>query len=161
MKVSFRVDDRVHTLDLEKTPQGYQAILEGQVFKVQVVKVDPGVFHLEIDGRPATIYWAREGTERWISFQGQTTLVDKRTSLARRRPEDIGTENRLRAPMPGQVRAVEVTSGDPVTKGQTLMLLEAMKMEIRIQSPRDGQVARLAVAVGDLVERDQLLVEIS
>ncbi len=130
MKVAFRVDDQVHTIDLERTPQGYQARLEGRVFEVQVVKVETGVFHLEIDGRPATIYWAREGPQRWISFQGQTILVDKRTSLARRRPEDVGAEKRLRAPMPGQVRAIEAVPGEPVTKGQTLVLLEAMKMEI-------------------------------
>ena len=161
MKISFRAAGQVYTLDLEQTQLGYRALLEGQVFDVRVVKVEPGVFHLEIEGRPATIFWASEGPQRWVSYQGRTFLVDKRTSLARRRPEEAGAENKLRAPMPGQVRSVEVASGDLVTKGQTLLLLEAMKMEIRIQAPCDGQVARLMVEIGDTVERDQLLVEIN
>ncbi len=62
--------------------------------------------------------------------------------------------------MPGQVRAVNVKEGDAVTKGQTLLLLEAMKMEIRVQSPRDGLVKKLYVQQGQTVEREQLLVEI-
>ncbi len=66
----------------------------------------------------------------------------------------------LTAPMPGQVRAVNVSVGDAVTKGQTLLLLEAMKMEIRIQSSMDGVVGSLAVKVGQSVEREQMLVEI-
>jgi biotin carboxyl carrier protein len=63
--------------------------------------------------------------------------------------------------MPGQVRAVNVNEGDRVTKGQTLLLLEAMKMEIRIQSPQDGLVRKLFVQQGQTVEREQMLVEIA
>jgi biotin carboxyl carrier protein len=160
VKISFQAQGQVYTLDLVQTQQGYQVQIDGRSVEVQVVKVEPGVFYLEIEGRPATIYWAREGPQRWISYRGRTVLVDKRTSLSRR-PEEVGTENRLRAPMPGQVRSTKVAAGDPVIKGQTLLLLEAMKMEIRIQAPCDGQVARLAVQEGDTVEQGQLLVEIN
>jgi len=62
--------------------------------------------------------------------------------------------------MPGQVRAVNVAAGDAVTKGQTLMLLEAMKMEIRIQTPQGGTVKALHVRQGQTVERGQLLIEV-
>ena len=60
--------------------------------------------------------------------------------------------------MPGQVRAVNVSEGDAVTKGQTLLLLEAMKMEIRVQAPRDGMVVSVKVKQGQTVEREQLLI---
>jgi pyruvate carboxylase subunit B len=46
-----------------------------------------------------------------------------------------------------------------VTKGQTLLVLEAMKMEIRIQAPRDGIVVELLVKAGQTVEREQILVK--
>jgi biotin carboxyl carrier protein len=62
--------------------------------------------------------------------------------------------------MPGQVRAVNVSEGDTVTKSQTLLVIEAMKMEIRIHAPRDGKVKKLFVQQGQTVERDQVLVEI-
>jgi len=55
---------------------------------------------------------------------------------------------------------VNVAEGDAVESGQTLLVLEAMKMEIRIQAPMDGVVARLAVGEGDTVEREEFLVEV-
>ena len=62
--------------------------------------------------------------------------------------------------MPGQVRAVNVVEGDTVTKGQTLLVLEAMKMEIRIQAPRDGKVMKIFAEQGQTVAREQILIEI-
>jgi len=59
------------------------------------------------------------------------------------------------------LRAVQVTEGEPVEKGQTLLLLEAMKMEIRLSAPRSGKVSRLLVQAGQIVQRDQVLVEIT
>ena len=62
--------------------------------------------------------------------------------------------------MPGQVRALNVSEGDAVTKGQTLLVLEAMKMEIRIHAPQDGVVKKLFVKQGQTVEREQILIEV-
>jgi biotin carboxyl carrier protein len=62
--------------------------------------------------------------------------------------------------MPGQIRAVKVNEGDVVTKGQTLLVLEAMKMEIRIHAPGDGRVKELFVKKGQTVEREQVLMNI-
>ena len=47
-----------------------------------------------------------------------------------------------------------------MTKGQTLLVLEAMKMEIRIQAPQDGKVKKLLVKQTQTVERDQILIEL-
>lgn len=50
--------------------------------------------------------------------------------------------------------------GDTVTRGQTLVLLEAMKMELRIAAPLDGQVRAVHCAAGQVVERGQILIEL-
>ncbi len=57
----------------------------------------------------------------------------------------------LKAPMPGRVLSVFVAEGDAVTRGQPLLVMEAMKMEHRITAPADGTVKALEVAVGDQV----------
>ena len=62
--------------------------------------------------------------------------------------------------MPGLVLDVLVNEGDPVAKGDTLVLLEAMKMELRISAPGDGRVAKVLCQAGQVVERGQVLVEI-
>lgn len=66
----------------------------------------------------------------------------------------------LHAPMPGLVTAVMVTAGDAVTRGQTLLTMEAMKMEQAIKSPIDGVVAQLPVVVGQQVDADALLIHV-
>ena len=66
----------------------------------------------------------------------------------------------IHAPMPGLVTAVMVALGDRVVKGQTLLTLEAMKMEQAIKSPLDGVVAALPVAAGQQVGADALLITI-
>jgi len=65
------------------------------------------------------------------------------------------------APMPGKVTAVYVAAGDPVTKRQKLLTLEAMKMEHTLAAPFDGTVAELKAAAGGQVQVDALLVRIA
>ena len=57
----------------------------------------------------------------------------------------------LRAPMPGKIVAAPAKAGDVVTKGQPIVVLEAMKMEHALTAPFDGVVAEFNVAVGDQV----------
>jgi 3-methylcrotonyl-CoA carboxylase alpha subunit len=64
------------------------------------------------------------------------------------------------APMPGKVIAVEVSAGQAVTKGQRLLVLEAMKMEHALVAPFDGTVAELAATAGDQVQVEALLARI-
>jgi len=65
----------------------------------------------------------------------------------------------LVAPLPGVVLDVRIGPGDAVTAGQTLIVLEAMKMEHHIKAPADGVVARIRAGVGDQVENGEPLVE--
>ena len=63
----------------------------------------------------------------------------------------------LKAPMPGLVLEVDVEVGQEVAKGDTLLILEAMKMENVIKSPTDGIIKSIAVNKGDTVEKNQLI----
>ncbi len=63
----------------------------------------------------------------------------------------------IRAPMPGNILAVNVTAGQTVKKGDVLMVLEAMKMENEIMCPRDGVVASVNTTKGASVESGTLL----
>ncbi len=64
----------------------------------------------------------------------------------------------LTAPMPGNVLAVNVEKGDRVTKGQVLLILEAMKMEHQITASRDGVIGNIFVASGDQASNGELLI---
>ncbi len=70
--------------------------------------------------------------------------------------EDAG--DRLVAPIPGQVTQVAVSPGDRVTRGQVLVVLEAMKTVFRLPAPADTVVAAVSCSVGEMVQEGQILV---
>jgi biotin carboxyl carrier protein len=76
------------------------------------------------------------------------------------RPGSIGGESSVTAPMPGTVIRVEVGAGDEVRARETLVVLEAMKMEIPVHSPFDGVVKAVHAAAGDRVAGGAVLVEL-
>ncbi|MCS6906104.1 MAG: acetyl-CoA carboxylase biotin carboxyl carrier protein subunit [Bacteroidia bacterium] len=64
----------------------------------------------------------------------------------------------LKAPMPGLIRAVHVGVGEKVSKGQIILVLEAMKMENALKSPGEGIVKQILINQGQAVEKNQLLI---
>ena len=74
---------------------------------------------------------------------------------------DTGGEVSIRAPMPGLIVRVPVSEGEPVSKGQTVAILESMKMENELKSPRDGTVHHIHAKAGDNVEQNKVLVTIA
>ena len=67
----------------------------------------------------------------------------------------------VKAPMPGTVLSIGVAAGDKVTKGQTLLILEAMKMENQIMAPIDGVIKEINVTQGVSVNAGDILVVLS
>ena len=72
--------------------------------------------------------------------------------------ESEADEDALRAPMPGRIVNLPVAAGDRVAKGDTLVVMEAMKMELTLAAPRDGEIAETAVNPGEQVEEGTLLI---
>jgi len=68
-----------------------------------------------------------------------------------------GRTDRMTAPMPGVLLEIRVAPGSAVTRGQTVMVLEAMKMKNELKAPRDGTVAELFVTEGQLVKYGEAL----
>lgn len=69
--------------------------------------------------------------------------------------------NKITAPLPGNIFKVNVKTGDAVKKGQTLLILEAMKMENEITAHMDGTVVNINVNIGDCVSLGQVLIELA
>jgi pyruvate carboxylase subunit B len=62
--------------------------------------------------------------------------------------------------MPGLVVAIPVEEGQPIQKGQVLLILESMKMQNELKAPRDGTVGRVRVKPGETVEQKQTLLSV-
>jgi biotin carboxyl carrier protein len=70
-------------------------------------------------------------------------------------------ELHLKAPMPGLIVAVSVDEGQPVSKGDVLVVLESMKMQNELKAPRDGIVTRIRVSGGDRVDQQATLLTLT
>ncbi len=146
------------TIDLITTGQSYLATIGEQTFDVQILRAENGRLDLLIDGERVITYVSSENAKHWVTVDGQTSVLT-RSSGAKRKSAGHDHTSGLVAPMPGLVRSVNVSEGEAVAKGQTLMVLEAMKMEIRIQAPYDGVIQKLLAKQGETVEREQVLIE--
>ncbi|MDG5493517.1 acetyl/propionyl/methylcrotonyl-CoA carboxylase subunit alpha [Niveispirillum sp. BGYR6] len=109
-----------------------------------------GTLTLRLDDQRLTARWVRDGEGATLFHAGGTyrlLLVDPHAGSH----GDAGSHGRLTAPMPGKVIALLVEEGAVVTKGQPVIVLEAMKMEHTLKAPADGTVTHLRYQVGDQV----------
>ncbi|KOX23650.1 acetyl-CoA carboxylase subunit alpha [Nocardiopsis sp. NRRL B-16309] len=122
---------------------------------VRVVSAAAGHVVLEADGLRHAFTVHRAGGEVYVdSPLGSVTLTPVDPLPV---PEPAVTPGALPAPMPGTVIAVDVSVGEKVREGQTLLRLEAMKMEHRVTAPAAGAVRELPVAAGQRVPAGALL----
>jgi biotin carboxyl carrier protein len=162
--VKFSFEGNSQTIPIDLTPgssgTSYRATIGDKTADIELLRAKDGKLDLLIDGKLVTAYISSANARRWVTVNGQTFVLTKPAAGAKRRGTGQDHASELIAPMPGQVRAVNVVEGDTVTKGQTLLVLEAMKMEIRIQAPRDGKVMKIFAEQGQTVAREQILIEI-
>lgn len=161
MKYQYETPDGTrHHLELLPQPDGsYQAIVGERSYQLQVERYADGQLYLILNGRRIVLPAAAQNSYRYLAYQGQVYQLEKSTRSAARGAAHSHSGD-LSASMPGQVIAVQVVEGEHVEKGQTLLLLEAMKMEMRIKAPIAGVVKKLLCAPGDNVERGQRLIEV-
>jgi biotin carboxyl carrier protein len=164
MKLSFDHDSETYSIDLTPSGSGksYRLTVGDQTYEVEVLQATDGKLDLFVDGKRVVAYVSSDNIKRWVTIDGQTLVLTKLSGTRRggHAGHHAPGELRVTAPMPGQIRAVNVHEGEAVTKGQTLLVLEAMKMEIRIHAPQAGVVKKLFLKQGQTVEREQILIEL-
>ena len=104
--------------------------------------------------------FVQQGAKLWLHWQGQSWAVHDRTRAASAKPDEGSGDGKLRAAMNGRVVAVAVAVGERVLRGQTVLTLEAMKMEHVHTATANGVVTSLHVTVGDQVAASRVLAEI-
>ncbi|MEZ5284586.1 MAG: biotin/lipoyl-containing protein [Vicinamibacterales bacterium] len=103
---------------------------------------------------------AAEGDRCWLAVDGEVFVVDVEHGRSRAPRRKSARADALMAPMPATVVKVLVETGEAVAEGATLLVLEAMKMELPIRAPRAGTVARIRCSQGELVQPGVQLVDL-
>jgi len=144
-----------------------QVSINGEVCQVDFQMVgDQPVYSLLLNGQSFDALVYQDEDEWQVSFQGEMYVAKVEDEREKRLLAAMGTmvsehqEFFLKAPMPGLVVAVPVESGQPVQKGDVLLILESMKMQNELRSPRAGTVGRVRVRAGDRVEKKETLLSV-
>lgn len=157
------VGKRTMEISLEKE----KAFLDGKEVDFNLVEIKNGHFHILSDNRSFNAEIVSVDTERKeveVKVNNSLYKVDLKDQMDELL-EQLGMDSQaeaktedLKAPMPGLILEIAVEKGQPVAKGDKLVILEAMKMENVIKASGDGVVNEIKVKVGDSVENGQTMV---
>ena len=155
--------EQKHRINLEVQVAGSQPSLLATVGDTQVsltlLASDGRWLTLELDGIRRRIAYQQQGEQLWLyGHYGNLELLDVTHEPAG--GQNAASSGAVKAPMDGAIVDVLVSEGERVSKGQLLVVLEAMKMEHPMKAGVDGTVRRIGISKGDQVKNRQLLVEI-
>lgn len=126
---------------------------------MNIQRIDSAEFLVVDDeGHQHRVFAAAQGGVRWIFCDGE--VWELATVGGTRRRRHAGEHENLAAPMPATVVKIPVEEGQAVTKGETVLVLDAMKMEMPLRAAHDGTVVAIHCAEGELVQPGITLIEI-
>lgn len=143
---------------LENTWKGdtvrYKVEVGGKIYEVEVEEVGINEFKVTVNGKTA-IFEMKSKTEI------KEVKEERRPEIRFEKREEKKIEGKLiKAPMNGVVTKILIKIGDEIKEGDTIMTIEAMKMENPIKAPFNGKVLEIFVKVGDKVSKDSPLVKL-
>jgi biotin carboxyl carrier protein len=139
-----------------------------QVSQLDAVKLDSNSFHILHDSRPfkaeilSADFIQKSYVVRVNNNSYTVAIANDLDLLIKELGFEVGLAkqvNAIKAPMPGLILEISVIVGQVVKENDSLLILEAMKMENSFLSPRDGTIKSISVLLGDAVDKGQLLIE--
>ncbi len=159
-----RVNDSTFTIEWK----GGNLYIDDAAVSFDRIETGPGTWHILSNGKSYQIQFLeinRDSKTIRLNINGRTCHVELRSQLDQvleRLGMQAGTSHKLnaiKAPMPGLIVSVSVKEGNLVKSGDTVLILEAMKMENVIRATGEGTVKKILARKGDRVEKGQTLVE--
>lgn len=159
MHHTFELADDVHPVALSRSSRAYRLHHGEEVIDINLQVGPDGCGWLTIGDEQIEIIIATCGDQVFVHLCGEAYELRYQHPLDRLAAEAGGSDaDHVVAPMSGSIVSVAVKAGDAVMSGQTLLVMESMKMEMTITAPRDGFVADVIFGKGESFDRDALLV---
>ena len=129
----------------------YKYIINGNEYKVTVGDIEENIANVEVNGKSYKVEMEKKKEEFKPVSRPVARPAAAAASSAPAQPAAGGNTSAVKSPLPGVILDVKVNVGDTVKKGQTILILEAMKMENNINADKDGKVTAVNVKQGDSV----------
>ena len=139
----------------------YKYTINGNQYEVAIGDIEGTIATVTVNGEEYKLEWEPEAEpEKKKPVLGKPAAAESTTSEESASSANVNTNNAVKAPLPGVITSIEVAVGDEVKAGDTLLVLEAMKMANNIESEKDGKIAAILVKPGQSVMEDDPLVVI-
>ena len=160
MRYATTINDHTYIIEINRDGE---VTIDGEICPIDLRAIDEVTYSLLIEHQSHEALVELSNDDVNVLLKGrlyQARVLDER---ARRLTQASGGgthsgEVMVKAPMPGLIVAVPVSEGQAVKKGQTVVVLESMKMENELKAPRDGTVASIKIVPRQSVEQHQPLV---
>jgi biotin carboxyl carrier protein len=137
----------------------YKYKIDGNNYEVAINEVNDTTAKVTVNGVEYTVEWEKPVEEKpVVKVQPVVAKPAQAAPAPAVAPAAAVKGNAIKTPLPGVIIDVKVNVGDTVKKGDTVVVLEAMKMENNINADRDGKVTAIQVAKGDTVADGAVLV---
>ena len=164
MEHDLIINGDTQQVKLEKKGDNYRLVLGDKTMEAEIRQITPNILLVLTGNRSLKLHMARGKEGMHIFCRGDAFLVKE--------PEDdeacflSGSDREeadmllVKAPMPGKVIKLHVKEKDVIQKNQTLVIVEAMKMENEIKARVSGRVKKIHVTAGDLVDSTRRMLEL-
>ena len=152
--------DFIHRKTIIKMKQ-FKYTIAGKEYEVEIddINEETNVANVKVNGEEFEVGMEKpaEETEKPKVTLGKPVAEEDAETTA---TANVNTANAIKAPLPGTITSINVKVGDEVKAGDTLLVLEAMKMANNIEAEKDGKVTAICVKAGQSVMEDDALVVI-
>lgn len=141
------INNQLFTIDRVKSSDtNWHILKDGKSYNIEILKIDKVAKQVELkmNGKLSSVKLSDQ-FDALLKSLGMDNLAAKKVL-------------ELKAPMPGLVLNILANEGDTIAKGDSLLVLEAMKMENIIKSPTEGVIKKIHAVKGNAVEKNQLLI---
>ena len=139
----------------------YKYTINGNKYEVVIGDIEENIATVVVNGEEYKVEWEPEAEEeKKKPVLGKPSAAPAADASASAESANVNTNNAVKAPLPGVITSIEVSVGDEVKTGDTLLVLEAMKMANNIEAEKDGKVTAILVQAGQSVMEDDALVVI-
>jgi biotin carboxyl carrier protein len=162
MQHTFIIGETEHDVWLSRRGESYELHVAGQVIPVALSPAESGGQWLSVGAETARVLVAPDGDLVYVHTEGSTDTIRYVDPVQRYGSHAGGCADDIaEAPMPGVVIGVHVEEGQTVSAGDTLMVIESMKLETAIKAWRQGVVAAVHVGVGQAFQRGAPLLSLA
>lgn len=163
MLLEFEINEKIYKVSISEKEKKFFVSFNNNHYEIDCVEISENCYSLIIGKESYTVFFAKSNKKIYIHIRDEEYIID---TESKEKAKTAGADfiehqdNLIYPPMPGKILKIMVKEGEKVRKKQSLVIVEAMKMEHDIRSPFEAMVSKINYSEGQTVDIDSPLIEL-